>query len=302
LINDISDSVIFRIGASNTFSFQGVFNGNNKTITLAIDMFSSENVGLFGYCSNATIQNLIVDGYVIGYRYVGGIVGWCLGGSSVTNCINNASIEGNNYAGGIVGLSIMGGTTVVVTNCINNGNIEGIWRIGGIVGCSYSTISSCINTGNITAIAQYAGGISSHSHNGSRIEYCLNIGTVRGGNNVGGILAASNEDNNGIATLVGNINSGFIFGGSEVGGITGYNDETLFISNCINTGVVIGSSNVGSILGRNTGTLTINNCHYDKQMSIYGGVNDADVIGGTTGHLTRDMVGEKLLSLLRNTD
>jgi hypothetical protein len=48
-------------------------------------------------------------------------------------------------------------------------------------------------------------------------------------------------------------------------------------------------------LGNNDrGTYAITNCYYDKQMCVYGGINNADVVGQAEGRLTNEMTGDKL--------
>ena len=86
VMNDITDSVRTVIGnnVNNINRFMGHFDGQGYKITLAIDKSTENYVGLFGtvanssflgVISNATIENVIVDGYVIGYDYVAGIMG-----------------------------------------------------------------------------------------------------------------------------------------------------------------------------------------------------------------------------------
>ena len=77
---------------SNTHSFAGNFDGNNKTISGLNISVAGNNVGLFGYISGATIKNLTVNGSVKGSQYVGGVVGYALN-STIENVTNNASIS-----------------------------------------------------------------------------------------------------------------------------------------------------------------------------------------------------------------
>ena len=77
---------------SNTHSFAGNFDGNNKTISGLNISVAGNNVGLFGYISGATIKNLTVNGSVKGSQYVGGVVGYALN-STIENVTNNASVN-----------------------------------------------------------------------------------------------------------------------------------------------------------------------------------------------------------------
>ena len=77
---------------SNTHSFAGNFDGNNKTISGLNISVAGNNVGLFGYISGATIKNLTVNGSVKGSSNVGGVVGYALN-STIENVTNNASVS-----------------------------------------------------------------------------------------------------------------------------------------------------------------------------------------------------------------
>lgn len=77
---------------SNTHSFAGNFDGNNKAISGLNISVAGNNVGLFGYISGATIKNLTVNGSVKGSSNVGGVVGYALN-STIENVTNNASIN-----------------------------------------------------------------------------------------------------------------------------------------------------------------------------------------------------------------
>ena len=70
--DNITDTIRIPIGLGFSTNinraFQGVFNGNNKKITLGMNINQgsfNNNAGLFGSCLGATIINVIVDGYVL---------------------------------------------------------------------------------------------------------------------------------------------------------------------------------------------------------------------------------------------
>jgi hypothetical protein len=102
------------------------------------------------------------------------------------------------------------------------------------------------------------------------------------------------------------INAGFIKGTTYIGGIIGRNNyfnPYITIDRCINTGVIAGNSYAGGIFGfNNSNNLTITNCYYDKQMCLYGGINNVDVVGQAEGKLTKEMIGNNLQAILGNTD
>ncbi|MCL2040134.1 MAG: hypothetical protein FWG85_06870 [Bacteroidetes bacterium] len=235
--------------------FRAHFYGNSKKITASIvydyitNPYSSPAVFsaiLFGY----SIDGLIVEGYVndgfaVIVDYNNGII---------SNCINNAMITSWS-AGGITYTNR--GT---ISNCINNGDITGMDNIGGIAGQNLGTITDCINTGQITATnsgsqPNGAGGVGGivGLHSPGSVYNCVNLGSVEGKNNVGGISGFSSG---GIepATITNCINYGFIKGIDKVGGICGTTSYLSFpnatVTNSVNVGVVEGEEDIGSIVGK----------------------------------------------------
>ncbi len=89
LADNLSVGNITPIG-TNSAAFSGIFDGNGKTVTVAINV-AGNYVGLFGYTSGATIKNLTVNGSVKGSKYVGGVVGYALN-TTIDNVTNNASV------------------------------------------------------------------------------------------------------------------------------------------------------------------------------------------------------------------
>lgn len=125
-------------------SFQGNFDGNNKTISnLYINVTGSTlwGHGLFGVVSNeAVIENVTVEGNIKANAVVGGIVGAATN-SNITNCTNRATISGDAAnIGGIVGAS----DGAKIQNCSNQGNISSnnsiyASKVGGILGAINDT-------------------------------------------------------------------------------------------------------------------------------------------------------------------
>lgn len=109
--------------------FCGVFDGNEHSITLNIELDTTENIGLFGGTESATIKNTTVKGYVSGYYGVGGIVGLAYE-TNIVNCTNEAEISGFYEVGGIVGAVF----DSKILGCINEAGISGVFSVGGIGG------------------------------------------------------------------------------------------------------------------------------------------------------------------------
>ncbi|MCL2039766.1 MAG: hypothetical protein FWG85_04980 [Bacteroidetes bacterium] len=294
--NDITTPVDFSIGATSfaqdgetinsSGTFEGNFDGQNNIITLNL-----AGGGIFRGTSRNIIQNVILVGELIyTVSNTGSLVGLAFFNTTIKNCI-------------------------VYCNITRASNLTDFASVGGIVGEARHNIivENCIFAGKITlAGADNVGGIVSILSNSNIVRNCQNIGNI--------IFTGQNtamKVYGGIVGLAGGLTenciwSGYIKFGEETrdgfgcGGIVGYvpmnYQATTIISNCIVTGVIEGIGNVGAIVGTQmVPTLTITNCHYDKQFCIHKGVNGADV-PGVSGHITRNMVGRKLASLLGDID
>ena len=268
------------IGNSSTNSFQGTFDGNDKTITGLYINQTTDNAGLFGYVSNAEdvsnaeIKNLTMQNckVVSTGEYVGNFVGNA-NGVIISNCSaeeTEVSVSrGNYYVGGIVG-HVSGPATI--TNCYNTGSVSGYYRFGGIVGyAGGTTITNCYNTGSVSG-SECVGGIVGEVSGTTTITNCYNEGSVSGGGNgVGGIVGYVY----GTTTITNCYNTGSVSGANTVGGIVGgcwY--ATTTITNCYNMGSVSGHFGAGGIVERvYEGVATITNCYYLKTSSVNANVN-----------------------------
>ena len=305
-----------------TNSFQGTFDGNDKTITGLYINQTTDNAGLFGYVSNAedvsnaeiknlkmqnckvvganyvgnfvgyannklTISNCSAEGTeVSGSNYVGGIVGIVYGTTTITNCYNTGSVSGSSAVGGIVG-GVGFFSTTTITNCYNTGSVSG-GGAGGIMGYVYgtATITNCYNTGSVIGYTYYAGGIVGfvHRYGEATITNCYNTESAGGLRYAGGIVGGVG----GTATITNCYNEGSIRGASYLGGIVGIVEGTATITNCYNTESV-GSNETcaGGIVGEvsSAGTITITNCYNTGSVTCsWGGVGG--IVGNVEGRAT----------------
>ena len=296
---------------NSTNSFQGTFDGNDKTITGLYINQTTDYAGLFGYVSNAEIKNLKMKnckidstgsyvGNFVGYANgatisncsaeeteviggssnVGGIVGYVYKETTITNCYNTGSVSGVDEVGGIVGRFSTG--TATITNCYNTGSVSGFAGLGGIVGRTYGeiTITNCYNTGSVSGPDNHAGGIVGRTYGEITITNCYNTGSVSGFAGLGGIVGYFQY---GKLTITNCYNTGSVDGSGHesVGGIVGgiYDDAT--ITNCYNTGSVSGTRYVGGIVGYvYSGTVTITNCYNTGSV-----VTDGVYVGGIVGRI-----------------
>ena len=191
---------------------------------------------------------------------IGGIVG--LAGNpngrvtvTVENCENTGkvTVKGNaDGTGGIVGYAVGGSK---VSNCRNSGSIDGNEsETGGIVGENYGAVLKCYNTGDVRSDGT-AGGITgrnvSDSNGPGRVENCCNTGdvtgAVSGSGDVGGIVGYNNNhpDSGNVSTVKNCYNTGKVTGTGNLGGAVG-RIATGDVSDCyyLNTSAAEG---IGSV-------------------------------------------------------
>ena len=175
------------IGKENNH-FKGIFDGGGYKITSLSITSSNEKIGLFGFVSNATIQNCNVTGEIEGNNFVGGIVGNAGKNTHILNCSFQGNVRGKlDYVGGIVGNTSSG---CEVSGCFVTGKVEGLQRVGGIAGQGIGIIRNCYALADVTARTAIAGGIAGRAYN-LIIENCYYGGKVSAGsfadNSAGGI-------------------------------------------------------------------------------------------------------------------
>ena len=151
--NADGDPLTFRpIGDhSKNGTFEGIFNGNDKTIfniyqngwDLGYEWGAYGSYGLFGNLNDATIKNLTLSG---GESYIeGGDVSFVAGSATGTCVFENITIKDsiaatyNNGCGGIIGWSGAGNYTFKNITLSEDAVLAGLWgsfdsSIGGIVG------------------------------------------------------------------------------------------------------------------------------------------------------------------------
>ena len=167
-----------------TYPFQGVYNGNGKTISNLTQTTSNYDSGLFGYVNTAgaLIQNVRLEGVTIeAGNNVGGLLA-TLDAGKVQNCrVVREKIKGTQNAGGIAGLLRDGGT---IENCYVSGVPAEIssWTtnqasIGGILGRSNAntTLRNCYTTALLYQ-GYDCGGVVGHVD--GLVEYCYATGAI----------------------------------------------------------------------------------------------------------------------------
>jgi hypothetical protein len=297
------------IGIANS-PFNGTFNGQNFEIR---DLFieraddsggfsiglDEEYVGLFGFAENATLQNVVlVNTYVKGYQFVGGLVGFMLRGTINNVKVNEAVVVdvGNDCdpkrciwarhgvsGGGIVGAA----SSTAVTNVVVGGAVKGSGTIiGGIAGLSsastynYATSTARVDGGEDIGglIGRMIGGSLTNAVATGNVVGVSDIGKI--GDKIGGAIGFASDD----AEIL-NVNaSGDVTGKNRIGGLIGYLDASG-VNNGQASGAVSGEDFIGGIVGESLGDSVFDNSRASGAVSGTG-----SVIGGFAGSLDNSRV------------
>ena len=132
-----------------------LYNSTMENCTASVNVSGSGNVGgLAGNISGSTVSNChFLSGEIVGYDYVGGIVGHVQNSnkSTVKDCSANASVKGSECVGGLCGW--FGNGDHEFSNCTMKGSVTVTKNsCGGLVGSLYEsngTFTSCKFEGSI---------------------------------------------------------------------------------------------------------------------------------------------------------
>ena len=272
------DAYVKRSGANLIGpAFNGVFDGNGKTISnLSVTADKNDEdqaVGLFGGLDGAVVKDVTFVGVSIngsGAEQAGVVAGLMTGGSVIENVkVLSGTVSSKNAAGGMAGRILVSG---IIRGCENGAAVSTTgYNVGGMTGIGYydngaaeynkgnTRIENCVNRGTITAGSTGAGGIAGLFY--GDIVGCTNHAAVTGqGTSIGGILGEAQSGavidctNNG--TVTNTAASGYGTGGI-VGWIrSSYAPSENFVhavvptvSGCTNTANVSGGSDAGGIVG-----------------------------------------------------
>ena len=187
---DLSDSANWRNGqgfppiGTEDAPFCGTFNGMGFSIeNLYIYTENKGTYGLFGYASDAVIQNLTITGSVtsygtsallignadnaqVSYVTLSGSVqgdygaallaGYAFGGT-FQSCSSLGSAEGTQLIGGLIGKA----KDASVSDCLTDVNASGESSVGGVIGeADFTTVCNCLALGSAKASEYSRGGIA----------------------------------------------------------------------------------------------------------------------------------------------
>jgi len=148
--------------------------------------------GIAGKMTGGSVNNCANYGYLEGYGYTAGIVGYNLGATAINDCYNMGTLVDifygrdstdvttgmDDYVGGIVANS----ANATTTRCWNGGTIKSIKGAAGIVAYGQkATMTDCYNAGLIYAPTyDMVGGLLGRclATSGVTLTNCLNYGTL----------------------------------------------------------------------------------------------------------------------------
>ena len=258
----------------NLHAFSGIFDGNNKTITVP-----EEGLPLFGYVKGAEIKNLNIYGKKIaGYGLINNFEGVGLSGTAAvidnvtlkrgSSTLKSGFLGGNITTNGFAGNSA--GFAATVRNCtIEKDVVIGYNKdqriIGSIAGRMQGTVENCVSYATVYG-TEYVGGIIGSRDNAMgtcEVLGCSFYGTVEAsGEHAGGIVGGGYENS------------------------TAPNGIHATINNCVSAGIITGADKVGGILGADTFIAQAWNAYTMKGNSFTGTVKATDgrFVGGIIGY------------------
>lgn len=262
-------------------------------------------------------------GYLFGYRYVGGIVGFNIGPSSGV-LGSNTSLQGVNeshviayeYAGGITGCNASVQKEDSYGNDISADNLKDPEKLQGLMIPDIKRnlqvkVDNWVNKAIVIATNAYAGGIS--GYNTGWIYRCNSIvesstveeffSKLHSGNYAGGVAGYNNgiigntERNQETGKKISKDGSGkkfsttcYVRGRDYIGGIVGYNDVDAIVEDYqVSAGYVIGDEGshfVGGYAGFNSSVDLLMDLESTKARSIFSNPNQVKgtyFVGGNVG-------------------
>lgn len=216
LMNDLDLENIVR---SPMASFQGVFDGNQFTIT-NMHIVGSYRTGLFQNTSNATFKDLVItNSKVEASNHISGLLVGYASYTTFTNCsVLDSEIYGKSQVGLICGTTYEG----LATNCfVKDSYVDSYSNAGALFGhVDHGSVLNCYSTGGLVkSIWLYSGGLIGH------LKY---------------------------ANMYQCFTTTDVYGEMEVGGLVGITQGKSEINQCFARNTVKGRQNVGAFLGTYT--------------------------------------------------
>ncbi|MBQ8007421.1 MAG: hypothetical protein IJ245_07320 [Lachnospiraceae bacterium] len=234
--------------------FCGVFDGQGHTINRAAYTKEQNYIGIFSKTSPAAvIRNLNVIGIMkpAGKPFdIGGIVGDNAG--MIAQCKYDGYVEGYDYIGGIVGYNE---ATGIISACSVTGKITGLHHVGGVCGTNAGLVTGCSTKADINTVTKEMQTGLSDIKVEELFTSLLNMGREDGNKksisatsnpvDIGGIVGSNTGE---ISSCANDSTVGYEHVGYNVGGIVGRSSG--YVHDCINNGSLNGRKDIGGIIGQ----------------------------------------------------
>jgi len=179
---DLSGVAFAPIGDLNS-QFVGELDGQGHKIkNLTINSTTGTDIGFFSYVNGATIKNIAFENahvYAPNQNHVGILAG-TLSGATIDQVAVNGFVVGNDHVAGMAG----DGNAVTITNSYVDANISGNSQVGGFFGCSTGNLDISTSYFNGIARATTRGwvggfiGLVDKSNSTITIKNCVSLGNI----------------------------------------------------------------------------------------------------------------------------
>ncbi|MDY4409310.1 MAG: Ig-like domain-containing protein [Prevotella sp.] len=223
--------------------------------------------GVVGYSENVNFDDISCQGAVSSDNNdvnVGGLVGTnnSTDGTTIKSCNIKVKVTSKGNAGGLFAF-VSGFGAKCISDCHFKADIEGASNVGGLIGYikeGVVSVDSSETVGSITGTGDHVAGAIGYSEGGciEGINRFCHVGTIKGNNYVGGVIARIAGIKVSQPTLhkyslgdsgpyYGRIFGKIIKDFSET--IEKSSNKLIAIHNCVNIGNIIGKNKIGGILG-----------------------------------------------------
>jgi hypothetical protein len=341
VMNDIDcgNAEFKPIGQSESKAFEGVFDGNGKTISKMKILHNAEYsgfgnddsyAGFFGVIGQqGVVKNITIDNSTVTAesQYAGAVVGLNYG--VVENAKTTASVKVNSSKdpdelGGAGGIAGRNGGYGTMTGCENHATVSGAHMAGGIAGANTGAISNSINYGAVSG--KTAGGIvgnthyrtieSNVTHVPGRIAVCQNLGSVTGTTYAGGIVGYNKDGSINNCRNDGSVAApGTYWVSGIAGGVVGYsyfdNDSrytsgnyTAQVLNSFSTTNSVTGDVVGGVIGKVENKNTKHNDYSKVENCYYDSqvFKNASAVGSQGSHTAVTTVVGKTTADMNSND
>ncbi|MCL1957468.1 MAG: hypothetical protein FWF63_09105 [Fibromonadales bacterium] len=241
------------------FSFNGTFDGNNKTISGNMRNAIFGIIGEYGTVKNLVFSDFSYDG--IGY------------GEAVLAMTNSGTVRNVGFNGNVSfgsGGGVVDDNYGIVENCYFSGTLSGDG--GGVVGDNSGIVRNSYSTGSISGDMLSTGGVVGVNRAQGTVENCYSTSDVTNGSIAGGVVG----DNYGTIKncyATGSVVSHFGY----AGGIAGYHRDGS-IQNCVALNSSINTKQTSTLSRISNYANLTNNYALDNivMLSGYSIVSDAN--------------------------